>query len=203
MTEASPIDPLINLSQDPFDLFALWLADAEASEPNDPGAMTLVTVADGKPSARMVLLKAWDRRGFVFYTNFESRKALELEGNPNAALLFHWKSRRRQIRIEGPAGIVTEAEADAYFASRPRRSQIGAWASDQSRPLPGREVFEQRIAEAEARFAGGAVPRPPHWSGWRIAPDRFEFWEDRHYRLHDRAVFEQAGEGWRTERLYP
>ncbi len=195
--------PLINLNQDPFDLFALWLADAETSELNDPNAMVLTTAAEGKPSARTVLLKAWDRRGFVFYTNLESRKSAELRRNPNTALLFHWKTRRRQIRIEGAASLVTEAEADAYFASRARPSQIGAWASDQSRPMPDRAAFNARVTNTETRFNGGEVPRPPHWSGWRIAPARFEFWEDRDFRLHDRAVFEQAGDDWTTSRLYP
>lgn len=195
---------MIDLSQDPFDLFAAWLAEAEASEPNDPAAMTLATATpEGRPSARMVLLKEWDRRGFVFYTNMESRKSAELARNPFAALLFHWKSRRRQVRIEGAVTMTSEAEADAYFARRPRPSQIGAWASDQSRPLPDRALFERRIAEAEAEFGAREVPRPPHWSGWRVAPERFEFWEDRHYRLHDRAVFEHNGAEWRTMRLYP
>lgn len=195
---------MIDLAQDPFGLFATWLAEAEASEPNDPTAMALATATpEGHPSARMVLLKTWDRRGFVFYTNLESRKSDELIQNPHVALLFHWKSRRRQIRIEGAVTAVSGAEADVYFASRHRRSQIGAWASDQSRPLPDRDVFEQRIADAETRFAGGDVPRPPHWSGWLVAPRRFEFWEDRNFRLHDRAVFERSGEQWATSRLYP
>jgi pyridoxamine 5'-phosphate oxidase len=193
---------LIDLRQDPFDLFALWLADAETSELNDPNAMVVATVLDGQPSARIVLLKAWDRRGFVFYTNLESRKSVEIQRNPAMALLFHWKTRRRQIRIEGIAALVSEAEADAYFASRPRPSRIGAWASDQSRPLDDRRTFEARISEAESRFPG-LVPRPPHWSGWRVAPARFEFWQDRNFRLHDRAVFERSGEGWTTSRLYP
>jgi pyridoxamine 5'-phosphate oxidase len=195
--------PLIDLHQEPFDLFALWLADAETSELNDPNAMVLTTSLDNKPSARTVLLKAWDRRGFVFYTNLESRKSTELRHNPSTALLFHWKTRRRQIRIEGTASSVNDAEADAYFASRARPSRIGAWASAQSRPMADRAAFDARITDAEARFAGGEVPRPPHWSGWRVAPERFEFWEDRDFRLHDRAVFERADEGWTTSRLYP
>jgi pyridoxamine 5'-phosphate oxidase len=189
---------------DPFQKFGEWLADAEASEPNDPNAMTLATAnAAGRPAARMVLLKGWDTRGFVFYTNLESRKADEIRENAQVSLLFHWKSQRRQIRIEGEVSPVTEAEADAYFASRRRISKLGAWASAQSRPLPSREVFEAKLAEMESRFPGEEVPRPANWSGWRVAPEYFEFWQDRDFRLHDRLVFARAGDGWETGLLYP
>ncbi len=191
-------------SDDPFKKFGEWLAAAEASEPNDPNAMTLATAnAAGRPAARMVLLKGWDRRGFVFYTNLESRKADEIRENAQVSLLFHWKSQRRQIRIEGEVSGVTEAEADAYFASRRRISKLGAWASAQSRPLPAREVFEARLAEMEARFPGEEVPRPANWSGWRVAPQYFEFWQDREFRLHERLIFARVGEGWETGMLYP
>ena len=194
---------MIDLAADPFDLFALWLAQAEASEPNDPNAMTVATAKDGRPSARIVLLKSWDRHGFVFYTNLASRKSDEIAANPFVALLFHWKSRKRQVRIEGRAARVSEAEADAYFESRPRLSRIGAWASDQSRPLADRRILEQRLERAIGEYAEKPVPRPPHWSGWRVAPDAIEFWEDRDFRLHDRAVFTRAGEGWAATLLYP
>ena len=189
---------------DPFQKFGEGLAEAEASEPNDPNAMTLATAnAAGRPAARMVLLKGWDTRGFVFYTNLESRKADEIRENAQVSLLFHWKSQRRQIRIEGEVSPVTEAEADAYFASRRRISKLGAWASAQSRPLPSREVFEAKLAEMESRFPGEEVPRPANWSGWRVAPEYFEFWQDRDFRLHDRLVFARAGDGWETGLLYP
>jgi pyridoxamine 5'-phosphate oxidase len=192
------------MSADPHILFESWLAEAEASEPNDPNAMAVATVGvDGQPSVRMVLLKGHDERGFVFYTNFESRKAAELRATPRAALLFHWKSLRRQIRIEGPIEPVSEAEGDAYFATRHRDSQLGAWASDQSRPLPSRAVFEARFAEMEARFAGGGVPRPPHWSGFRVMPERIEFWSDRAHRLHERRLFTRSAAGWDESLLYP
>ncbi|RMB08411.1 pyridoxamine 5'-phosphate oxidase [Eilatimonas milleporae] len=192
----------------PFDTFAGWFAEAGDSEPNDPNAMALATVAaDGRPSLRMVLLKGWDEGGFVFYTNFESRKGRELTGNPHAALLFHWKSLRRQVRIEGAVTPVTDDEADAYFASRPRPSRIGAWASKQSRPLEGRLAFEAAIAKFTAQYAVGTVPRPPHWSGFRLSPDRFEFWQDRKFRLHDRHIYDRAqgedGPLWQTSMLYP
>jgi pyridoxamine 5'-phosphate oxidase len=190
--------------QDPFTLFATWMAEAEASEPNDPNAMTLATATPaGAPSARMVLLKGWDAAGFVFYTNLESRKGGELAANPQVALLFHWKSLRRQIRIEGAAAPVSDAEADAYFASRPRLSRLGAWASDQSRVLDSRATLVGRVAALEARYVLGDIPRPPHWSGFRVAPARFEFWQDMPFRLHDRAVFEWDGAGWGESRLYP
>ena len=192
------------MENDPFLKFGTWLAEAKASEPDDPNAMTLATVAaSGRPAARIVLLKGWDERGFVFYTNLESRKASEIRQNAQVALLFHWKSLHRQIRIEGMVALVMDAEADAYFASRWRISKLGAWASAQSRPLPSREVFEAKLAEVEARFPGEDVPRPANWSGWRLVPDYFEFWQDREFRLHDRLVFKKAGEGWETGLLYP
>jgi len=190
---------------DPILLFDAWFTEARASEPNDANAMAVASVgADGQPSSRMVLLKGHDARGFVFYTNLESRKAGELIGNPRAALLFHWKSLRRQVRIEGAVGRVSDAEGDAYFASRSRDSQLGAWASDQSRPLDARETFEARYAEMTVRFADGPVPRPPHWSGFRVAPERIEFWQDRAHRLHERRLFvAQDGGGWSEGLLYP
>jgi pyridoxamine 5'-phosphate oxidase len=189
---------------DPFALFATWMAEAEASEPNDPNAMALATVAaDGRPSCRMVLLKGWDQDGFVFYTNLESRKGQELAQNRQVALLFHWKSLRRQIRIEGPAAAVSAAEADAYFATRPRLSRLGAWASDQSRVLDSRAALVGRVAALELRYAVGDIRRPPHWSGFRVAPEAFEFWQDMPFRLHDRSVFVRAPGAWRKETLYP
>jgi len=204
-TQTTPMPEPTTLTDDPFALFSQWLADARASEPNDPEAMALATVdAQGRPSSRMVLLKGHGPEGFTFYTNFESRKAGELLASPEAALLFHWKSLRRQIRIEGPVVPVDAATADAYFASRPRVSQIGAWASDQSRPLDARETFEDRIRDVEARFAGTDVPRPPHWSGFRLAPRAMEFWLDRAFRLHERRRYEATGAGgWTTQMLYP
>jgi len=196
------------MTENPHALFDTWLAEAEASEPNDPNAVAVATVgADGMPSVRMVLLKGHDERGFVFYTNQQSRKAGELATDPQAALLFHWKSQRRQVRIEGPVSVVSADEADAYWASRGRHSKLGAWASDQSRPLDSRATFEQRVAAATARFDGGEVPRPAHWGGYRVAPLRIEFWQDREHRLHERRLFtrieEAAGDGWREGLLFP
>ena len=189
---------------EPFRLFDAWFQDAKAKEPNDPEAMTLATVgADGMPSARMVLLKDVGLRGFVFYTNYESRKGEQLLTYPQAALCFHWKSLRRSVRVEGMVEKTTPEEADAYFASRPRSSQIGAWASDQSRPLEGRFALEARVAKFTAKFGVGPIPRPPHWSGFRISPSRIEFWEDRPFRLHDRLVYTREAEGWATTKLYP
>lgn len=189
---------------DPFALFDAWFAEARASEPNDPNAMALATVdAQARPSARMVLLKGHGPDGFVFYTNREGRKAADLAANPQAALLFHWKSLRRQVRIEGAVTLASDAESDAYFASRSRDSRLGAWASDQSRPLDARETFEERFAETEARFEGGDVPRPPHWGGYRVAPSVMEFWQDRAYRLHERRLFTRTPEGWTKGLLYP
>ena len=189
---------------DPHAVFEAWLAEAKASEPNDPEAVAVASVgADGQPSVRMVLLKGHDARGFVFYTNLESRKGGELLAHPKAALLFHWKSLRRQVRVEGAVARVADAEADAYFATRGRDSQLGAWASDQSRPLDARETFEARFADMRARFEGGAVPRPPHWSGFRVAPERIEFWRDRPHRLHERRLFTRDDGSWTEGLLYP
>ncbi len=190
---------------DPFALFDQWFAEARASEPNDPNAMALATAnAAGRPSVRMVLLKGHGRDGFVFYTNREGRKAADLAANPHAALLFHWKSLRRQIRIEGPVTLASDAESDAYFASRGRDSQLGAWASDQSRPLADRATFEARFAEVQARFEGQDVPRPPFWGGYRVTPASIEFWQDRAHRLHERRVFTpDADGGWSEGLLFP
>jgi pyridoxamine 5'-phosphate oxidase len=189
---------------DPFEHFRGWFAEAEKSEPNDPNAMAAASAtADGRPSVRMVLLKEWDERGFVFYTNMESRKGDELNSNPVAALLFHWKSLRRQVRIEGAVEQVSDAEADAYYASRARLSRLGAWASEQSRPLPRRGALLRRVARFEATYLGREVPRPPFWSGYRVVPARFEFWQDMPFRLHDRTVYVRAPEGWDTMKLYP
>lgn len=189
---------------DPLSLFHTWMVEAEASEPNDPNAMALATVdAQGRPSLRMVLLKGADEAGFVFFTNLESRKGEELAANPFAALCFHWKSLRRQIRVEGRTQAVSDSEADAYFASRARTSQIGAWASSQSRPLNGRFELEKRVAEFTAKFGLGKVPRPPHWSGFRLVPDRMEFWQDRQFRLHDRFVYTREDEAWKLQHLFP
>lgn len=189
---------------DPFDQFALWFAEAEASEPNDPNAVALATATpDGRPSVRIVLMKFWDRRGFVFYSNMDSRKGSELAANPHVHMDFHWKSQRRQVRIDGTVATVPDTEADAYFASRPRDSQIGAWASAQSRPLPDRATFDARFADVAAEFQGRDVPRPPRWTGWRVTPSAIEFWQDRDNRLHERTVFTRSGDGWTQGLLYP
>jgi pyridoxamine 5'-phosphate oxidase len=191
-------------TRDPIEVFREWLAEAEAAEPNDPTAMAVATVdAAGNPSVRMLLLKGIDERGFAFYTNFESRKGRELLAQPRAALCFHWKSLRKQVRVEGPVEIVSDEEADAYFHSRARVSQIGAVASDQSRPLDSRATLEAKVAGMEALLGDAEVPRPPNWSGFRVIPHTIEFWKDGAFRLHDRIVFRRQGLDWATERLYP
>ena len=194
---------------DPFALFEGWLAEATGAEINDPNAMALATVDEsGLPDVRMVLLKGLDHRGFVFYTNFASAKGREIHSSGKAALCFHWKSLRRQVRVRGLSEIVSNEEADAYYATRPRRSRLGAWASDQSRPLESRQVLIDRVAEIDARFPGDAIPRPPHWSGIRVVPSEIEFWRDGEFRLHDRILFTREGQsaandGWARARLYP
>ncbi len=191
-------------SAEPIALFGEWLKAAEASEPNDPNAMALATVdGDGLPDVRMVLLKGFDATGFAFFTNFESAKGRELLANPKAALCFHWKSLRKQVRVRGPVSEVSTAEADAYFASRQRGSRIGAWASQQSRPLESRFALEKAVAAYTARYAIGEIPRPAYWSGFRVAPQEIEFWSDGTFRLHDRIKFVRNGEGWEKTRLYP
>lgn len=192
------------MTTDPFELFDAWFAEAQASEPDEPEAMAVATTgADGRPSARMVLLKDRSPLGFVFYTHEQSAKGEDLGENPRAALLFHWKSLCRQVRIEGSVERVSDAEADAYFASRARDSQLGAWASDQSRPLDSRETFERRFEEARRRFEGEEVPRPSSWGGYRVVPDRIEFWTAREHRLHERRMFTRDAEGWSEGLLYP
>jgi pyridoxamine 5'-phosphate oxidase len=192
------------MATDPIQLFDEWFSEARMAEVNDPEAMALATAdGDGQPSVRMVLLKGHGRDGFVFYTNEQSAKGEQLAANPQAALLFHWKALRRQVRIEGPVGRASAAEADAYFATRARDSQIGAWASDQSRRLADRQTFEQRFSEFEQKFAGGDVPRPPHWGGYRVVPRRIEFWSDRPHRLHERRLFTLGAGGWVEGLLYP
>ena len=197
---------MIRETADPLTLFADWYAEAEKSEPNDPSALALAAVgADGTPSNRMVLLKGYDAVGFVFYSNYESRKGQQLLAHPKAAMLFHWKSLRRQVRLEGPVSQTTAEEADIYFATRARGSQIGAWASDQSRPLESRFALEKRVAEFGTRHLIGTVPRPPHWSGFRLQPLLIEFWQDQPFRLHDRLEYRRsdAASSWSTRTLYP
>ncbi|TWB49901.1 pyridoxamine 5'-phosphate oxidase [Nitrospirillum viridazoti] len=194
------------VAPDPYVLFQSWLDEASRTEPNDPNAMSLATIgADGIPAVRIVLLKGLDDGGFVFYTNTLSRKGRELAAHPVAGLCFHWKSLRRQVRVDGRVSPVTAQEADDYYRVRPRGSQIGAWASAQSQPLDSRATLERRVAEETARFGEGDIPRPPHWSGYRVTPARMEFWQDREFRLHDRLVYTRDAEdkGWMTERLYP
>lgn len=191
-------------AEDPIALFEAWMAEAATSEPNDPNAVCLATATpEGRPSARMVLLKGVDPQGFVFYTNLESRKGRELTANPFAALCFHWKTLQRSVRVEGRVEAVSAEEADAYYASRARGSRIGAWASRQSRPLEGRWALEKAVAEYTLKFGVGEIPRPPHWSGFRLLPDRMELWRDMPFRLHERRVFHRAGAGWEMEMLYP
>jgi pyridoxamine 5'-phosphate oxidase len=205
-TAPDPAPETSPATEDPISRFEAWLGEATASEPNDPNAVCLATAtADGRPSARMVLLKGVDARGFVFYTNLESRKGGELAANPHAALCFHWKTLTRSVRVEGRVEPVSAEEADAYYASRARGSRIGAWASKQSRPLESRFALEKRVAEFGLKFAVGEIPRPAFWSGFRIIPARIEFWRDMPFRLHERLVFLRDGEGagWRTEMLYP
>ncbi len=193
-------------AQEPFDLFRQWFADATASEPNDPNAMALATVdPQGMPDVRMVLMKGYDEQGFVFYTNTGSAKGTQLLASRKAAIVFHWKSLHRQVRVRGPIEQVSDAEADAYFQSRPRDSRIGAWASQQSRPLESRFALEKAVAVNAAKYAVGTVPRPPHWTGFRIMPVAIEFWHDRPFRLHDRITFSRAEPNgdWTRHRLYP
>jgi pyridoxamine 5'-phosphate oxidase len=204
LTSGTPPD--FTEAEEPFALFRTWFAEACKAEPNDPNAMVLATVdADGLPDARMVLMKDHDAAGFVFYSHIASQKGRELTANPKAALLFHWKSLRRQVRIRGAVSPVSEAEADAYFATRPKQAQIGAWASKQSQALESRFAFEQAIAMVAAKYMIGEVPRPQGWSGWRITPSRFEFWHDRPFRLHDRIEFRRDApdQPWSKVRLYP
>lgn len=192
------------MTADPHALFESWFAEAKAAEPNDAEAMALATAdAEGRPSVRMVLMKGHDPRGFAFYTNSESRKGLEIAANPRAALLFHWKSLRRQVRIEGPIEPTGDDEADTYFATRSRDARIGAWASDQSRPLDSRDAFEARYAGLVAKFEGKEVERPAYWWGYRVLPERIEFWTDRPHRLHERRLFVREGENWIESLLYP
>ena len=201
---AAAKEPPLAEGADPMRLFETWLDEASAQEPNDPNGMALATVDDqGLPDVRMVLLKSFDESGFVFYTNTRSAKGRQLAANPQAAMLFHWKSLRRQVRVRGAVEPVTPEEADAYFASRARSSQIGAWASDQSEPMPDRLALERRVAEFGLKFGLGRAPRPPHWSGYRLRPVAMEFWRDRPFRLHERLMFERAGDGWATHRLFP
>ena len=191
-------------AENPIDLFRDWLAEAEKKEINEPASVALATAdSSGAPSVRMVLVRGLDERGFVFYTNMESRKAVELEANPRAALCFHWKSLRRQVRVEGPVERVSDADADAYFASRDRAARIGAWASDQSRPLKGRLDLEKRVARFTAKYGLGEIPRPPHWSGYRVRPVAIEFWQQRPFRLHDRVLYQLRDGTWTRQKLFP
>lgn len=207
MTDKALTSGDFSQAQEPFALFADWLKDATASEINDPNAMAVATVdKDGLPDVRMVLLKGFDAQGFVFYTNFESQKGQEILGSMKAALCFHWKSLRRQVRVRGLVEVVSDEEADAYYQSRARGSRIGAWASKQSRPLESRFALEKAVAEYTARYAIGAIPRPAYWSGFRIRPVSIEFWHDRPFRLHDRVQFtrnDHQSDIWQTQRLYP
>ncbi len=206
MPEAGLTEGDFTLTDEPLALFAQWFSEAKAMEPNDPNALSLATVdAGGLPNVRMVLLKDFDARGFVFYTNFESAKGREILASMKAAMCFHWKSLRRQVRVRGPVETVTDAEADEYFSTRPLGSRIGAWASKQSRPLESRFALEKAVAQVTAKHPLGNVPRPPHWSGFRVVPVEIEFWHDRPYRLHDRMRFTRAsaGEAWEKTRIYP
>lgn len=206
MSKSELISSDFTASTEPFRLFSEWYKDAEQSEPNDPNALALATVdKSGMPNVRMVLLKDFDEQGFVFYTNYESQKGCEILSSEKAAMCFHWKSLRRQIRVRGPVEKVSDAEADAYYQSRPRGSRIGAWASKQSRPLESRFALEKAVAEYTARFAIGEIPRPEHWSGFRIKPTTIEFWHDRPFRLHDRLIFKRdtPQDEWTTEKFYP
>ncbi|MEM8588229.1 MAG: pyridoxamine 5'-phosphate oxidase [Pseudomonadota bacterium] len=196
--------PTAAAAEDPYALFDRWMAEATAAEPNDPNAAALATVsADGAPSVRVVLLKTVDSRGFAFFTNLDSHKGRDLQANPRAALNLHWKSLGRQVRIEGRVEQVSDAEADAYYATRPRGSRIGAWASKQSRPLDDRATLEGRVADFDGRFGGDDIPRPDFWSGFRVVPEKIEFWQGRQSRLHDRLVFRREKDGWTTQLLYP